>query len=199
MKHLADSQLALAARGELPLPARLRAQAHCLLCRDCRHSLALYRQDHSRVQQAVAAFTLPRSTSWPALEQEMLANIRLGLEVSALCPPPPVPTPAPAIRWRAGVAVAALTLIVLSGWFLSGPGSRPYLRSLPGPVAMVESGPLRLTGGREGVSVENRGSGFILRHASASARFEVGLEGSVRASVVDQDSGQITVSQIYVE
>jgi hypothetical protein len=129
----------------------------------------------------------------------MLANIRLGLEVTSLCPPPPLPTPAPALRWRAGVAVAALTLIVLSGWFLSGPGSRPYLRSVPGPVAMVESGPLRLTGGREGVSVESQGAGLILRHANASAHFEVGLEGSVRASVVDRDSGQVTVSQIYVE
>jgi hypothetical protein len=50
------------------------------------------------------------------------------------------------------------------------------------------------------VGVESRGRGMILRNvASRSNRIEVGLEGSVRSSVVDQDSGQVTVSQIYVE
>ncbi len=199
MPHVSEHNLALASRSELPLPLRLAVDALCLVCPSCRARRAAYRADAARVRTAVDSFTLPRATSWPDLEREMFGNIRVGLDVSSLYEAP-APAPAtPAIRWRAAVAVAALSAIVMTGWFLSGPGSRPYLRSLPGPVAQVESGPLRLTGGREGVSVETQGAGLILRNASASARFEVGLEGSVRASVVDQDSGQLTVSQIYVE
>lgn len=196
MRHFSDHEAALASSGDFPFLYKLQAQAHCLICVECRGRVESFRSDRSRVDLAVDGFELPRAIKWDQLEGEMLGNIRLGLDVDAIHQGPVHKAEERFIPWRAAVAVAAMTVIVMTGWFLTGPGSRPAVSA----VAQVRSGGLLLRGDEHGVGVENRGRGMILRNvASRSNRLEVGLEGSVRSSVVDQDSGQVTVSQIYVE
>jgi hypothetical protein len=160
--------------------------------------MAEYRADRQRVKAGVAAFSLPRAIDWDALEQEMTANIRLGSEVNALFPAATSPAVSNFISWRGAVAVGALTAIVITGWLLTGPGSRPYLRGIRPEAASVRSGSLLLRADETGVGLESKGKGLILRTAAAS-RVEVGLEGTLRSSSVDLDSGQVTVSQIYAE
>lgn len=198
MRHLTDSELALASRGDLPFVPRLKAKAHCLSCEDCRQRVEQYKSDRERVAKAVEAFELPRSIHWDELEGEMFANIRLGLEVDeiggAMAAPAHRSVP---LGWRVAAATAAIAVTVATGWFLAGPGAPKFA---PQAVAQVRSGALVLRGDSNGIGVENRGVGMILRNASAPrSRFEVGLDGSVKASTVDTDSGQITVSQVYVE
>ncbi len=196
MRHFSEHEAALASSGDLPLMLKLQSHAHCLVCPDCRARVDSFRSDRSRVDVAVDSFELPRAIKWDQLEAEMLGNIRLGLDVDAVHQGSVQKTEARYIPWRAAVAILAMTVIVMTGWFLTGPGSRPTASA----VAQVRSGGLLLRGDENGVGVENRGRGMILRNvASRSNRIEVGLEGSVRSSVVDQDSGQVTVSQIYVE
>ncbi|MCX6612892.1 MAG: hypothetical protein NTW74_18835 [Acidobacteria bacterium] len=196
MRHFSDHEAALASSGDLPFLLKLQSQAHCLICPSCRARVEAFRSDRSRVDLAVDAFELPRAIKWDQLEAEMLGNIRLGLDVDAIHQGSSPKTEERFIPWRAAVAIAAMTVIVMTGWFLTGPGSRPAISA----VAQVRSGGMLLRGDENGVGVENRGSGMILRNVAArSNRIEVGLEGSVRSSVVDQDSGQVTVSQIYVE
>lgn len=197
MTHLPEATLALAARNELDYSSLLRVKAHCFRCPQCRARMAEYRTDKSRVAQGVAAFSLPRTMDWSEMETEIFANIRLGVEVDSLGPPAPSHVPR-GLPWRGLAAAAALTAIVVTGWFLSGPGSRPYLRSIPPEAAQIRSGALLLRADETGVGLETKGQGLILRSAAAS-RLEVGLEGSLRSSNVDLDSGQITVSQIYVD
>jgi hypothetical protein len=198
MKHCAEEVLALAAAGELTWREKWQVEAHTWRCPACRNRLAEYRADRQRVKTGVAAFSLPRAVDWDELEQEMMANIRLGLEVNALFPPAPSPVTASMVSWRGAVAVGALTAIVITGWLLTGPGSRPYLRGISPEAAQVRSGSLLLRADETGVGVESKGKGLILRSAAAS-RVEVGLEGTLRSSSVDLDSGQVTVSQIYAE
>ena len=196
MRHFSEHEAALASSGDLPLILKLQSQAHCLVCPACRARVASYRSDRSRVDHAVDSFELPRAIKWDQLEAEMLGNIRLGLDVDAIHQGSGRKEEERYIPWRAAVAIVAMTVIVITGWFLAGPGSRP----IPSAVAQVRSGGFLLRGDENGVGVESRGRGMILRNvASRSNRLEVGLEGSVRSSVVDQDSGQVTVSQIYVE
>lgn len=196
MRHFSEHEAALASSGDLPFLLKLQSQAHCLVCPACRARVEAFRSDHSRVDLAVDGFELPRAIRWDQIEAEMLGNIRLGLDVDALHQEAGKRPQERFIPWRAAVAIAAMTVIVMTGWFLTGPGSRPAISA----VAQVRSGGMLLRGDENGVGVENRGSGMILRNvASRSNRIEVGLEGSVRSSVVDQDSGQVTVSQIYVE
>ena len=196
MRHFSDHEAALAASFDLPFLLKLQSQAHCLVCPACRTRVEAFRSDRSRVDLAVDGFELPRAIKWDQLEAEMLGNIRLGLDVDAIHEGSRQKAEERFIPWRAAVAIAALTVIVMTGWFLTGPGSRPAISA----VAQVSSGGMLLRGDENGVGVENRGSGMILRNVAArSNRIEVGLEGSVRSSVVDQDSDQVTVSQIYVE
>lgn len=203
MKHLIQSDIALASRGELSLVAGLRAKAHCVVCAPCREQMDLYRADQFRVRQAVDSFELPRAMNWNSIEGEIFGNIRLGLDVSEIGQSAGQKRELSSereISWRGAVAVAAMTVIVMTGWFLGGPGKNTYMRHTPSAVAQVRSGAVVLKGDESGVGVENRGMGLMLRHVpSPSSRFEVGLEGSVRSSAVDVDSGQVTVSQIYVE
>ncbi|MBM3760531.1 MAG: hypothetical protein FJW36_09825 [Acidobacteria bacterium] len=204
MKHLDESQIALASRGDLSGFANLRARLHLTFCKTCRDRVAEYRQDQQRVKSAVAAFELPRSMKWDELEAEMFGNIRLGLEVEEIHRDAgqvsPVVVQHEAMSWRGLAAAGAMTAIVITGWFLTGPGAQSYLRHGPSAIAQVRSGAVVLRGDEHGVGLENRGTGLMLRNVSAPAgRFEVSLDGSVRASAVDQDSGQVTVSQVYVE
>ena len=199
MRHLNDSEAALASRGDLSFVARMRSRAHCAVCSSCRMRVEVFQQDAARVRKIVPDFELPRSMDWGEIEREMFANVRLGLDVSE------IRTgfgkvPERAISWTGAVSIATLTAIVSTGWFLAGPRTQQYLLHAPRAVAQVKSGAMILRGDENGVGLESRGVGMILRNvASSSSRFEVGLEGRVRSSVVDQDSGQVTVSQIYVE
>lgn len=202
MRHLSETELALASRGDLPVWAQFRAQSHSLICPDCRRRLDLYRQDRARVRAAVDAFELPRAMKLDEIENEMYANIRLGLEVSAIRQDfgRREETDSSPISWRAMAAVGALSVIVTTGWFLAGPDTKQYMRPMPAAVAHVRSGAVLLRGDESGIGVENRGVGLFFRNVSSpSARFEVGLEGSLRTSTIDKDSDQVTVSQIYVE
>lgn len=198
-RHLPDSDIALAAQGDLPVGAQLKARAHCVVCASCRARLEAYREDRARVRTAVDSFTLPRSVNMASLEDEMFANIRVGLEVSEIFEPMREAREQATFSWRGAAAIAALTAIVMTGWYLgAGPGR--YLRGNPSAVARVDKGDLVLHADEYGVGFETNGRGIVLRNAStSSARFEVGLEGSVRTSAVDADSDQVTVSQVYVE
>ena len=199
MRHLNDSEAALASSGDLSFVARMRSRTHCAVCSSCRMRVEVFKQDAARVRKIVPDFELPRSMDWGEIERELFANVRLGLDVSE------IRTdfgkePERAISWTGAVSIATLTAIVITGWFLAGPRTQQYLLHAPRAVAQVKSGAMILRGDENGVGLESRGVGMILRNvASSSSRFEVGLEGSVRSSVVDQDSGQVTVSQIYVE
>ncbi len=201
MRHLNDSEAALASSGDLSFFAHLRSKAHCAVCKSCRMRVELFQQDAERVRRIVPEFELPRSMDWGEIEREMFANVRLGLDVSEIRSDFGKRGESErAISWPGAVSIATLTAIVITGWFLAGPRTQQYLLHAPRAVAQVKSGALILQGDENGVGVESRGVGMILRNvSSASSRFEVGLEGSVRSSVVDQDSGQVTVSQIYVE
>jgi hypothetical protein len=198
-RHLPDSDIALAAQSDLPLAAQLYTRAHCLVCASCRSRLEAYRADRARVRMAVEAFSLPRSVNMASLEEEMFANIRVGLEVNEIFEPKREAREQATFSWRGAAAIAALTAIVMTGWYLgAGPGR--YMLGNPSAVARVDNGELVLHADEYGVGLEARGRGIVLRNASSnSARFEVGLEGSVRTSAVDADSGQVTVSQVYVE
>ncbi|WP_031495676.1 hypothetical protein [Bryobacter aggregatus] len=206
-QHLNEQTAILAASGDLPALDRLRATAHALVCPACRARIASYKDDASRVRQAVDEFQLPRAMNWAELEGEMYANIRLGLDVSAIRQDfgrdMEEESSEPRISWRAAIAIGTLCATVITGWFLAGPRvNNPYLNRIPGDasVAQVRTDHALLKADRTGVGVESGGSGFLLRSAASQpARVELGLEGSIRSSAVDQDSGQVTVSQIYVE
>ncbi len=204
-RHLTAREAALASSGDLPILPLLRTRVHCLLCADCTARVASFKQDAARMRAVVSDFELPRAMKWTALESEMFANIRLGAdidEIGEFGDARDGVSASPPLSWRAAVAIGAMVATIMTGWFLAGPRGNSYMQmNQPQvPIAQVRSGAMLLQGDQAGVGMESRGSGFILRGpASQSARVEVSLEGSVRRSTVDNESGQIIVSQIYVD
>ena len=201
-QHLSNPEAALASSGDLSVLARMRARAHCLVCADCAARLASFKQDSARIRAIVPDFELPRAMKWQELEDEMFGNIRLGADVNAIHSNLDRQTAEPRLSWRAAIAIGAIVATVMTGWFLAGPRGNSYmqLNQPVMPIAQVRSGTMLLKADNAGVGVESRGSGMILRSSSSQpSRVEVSLEGSVRRSSVDNESGQITVSQIYVD
>lgn len=197
MKHLSEEQAALLAGGEWPLWQDLGAQVHARVCGHCRAKVAAYRQQREELSSQVENFRLPKGFDWAELEAEMIGNIRLGAEVARVTPPPRRIVEA-WLDWRGVVAISALSAVVITGWFLTGPARRNP--RIPGySEASVASGHLELKGNptQVGLQIEKGGSGLYFRSATPTAtRVEVGLEGSLRSASLDQESGQLTVTQV---
>lgn len=200
MKHFTESTLALASRGDVPFLTRVWVKAHALTCEKCRQRLDAYKADRARVQQAVNDFELPRAIRWDELEAEMFGNIHLAREVNEIgWSMKPAAAPEAWFSWRAAAAVTALSLTVITGWMLGGPGAK--LQDSAKAAEVLNGSTVLLRGDSTGIGlVKGDNNSLILRNTAApSGRFEVGLDGSMRASKVDESSGQVTVSQVYAD
>jgi hypothetical protein len=195
MKHLTEEQLALLGGGDLPFWQTW----HGRICPHCRERATEYAALRKELREQTEQFRLPKGFDWAELEGEMMGNIRLGTEVSRATPP---------MRriveewmdWRGIIAVGALSAVVMTGWFLGGPARRNYPQ-FPGMSQMeVASGAATLKGSPIEIGWEERGAGVYFRSAAPTAtRVAVGLDGSVRTAAVDQESGQLTVTQVSFE
>jgi hypothetical protein len=200
VKHLNEEQAALLAGGELPLWKEAGAHAHAKVCASCRAKVSAYRKQREELHEQVENFRLPKGFDWAELESEMIGNIRLGAEVASVTPPPRLIQES-WLDWRGVVAISALSAVVVTGWFLTGPASRHYPR-IPGySEASIASGNLELKGNptQVGLQTEKGRAGLYFRSTAPTAtRVEVVLEGSLRSASVDQESGQLTVTQVSV-
>lgn len=197
MKHISEEQAALLAGGELPLWKETGVHAHSKVCAVCRAKVAAYRKQREELHAQVENFRLPKGFDWAELEAEMIGNIRLGAEVARVTPP------ARKIQenwldWRGVVAISALSAVVITGWFLTGPARRNP--RIPGySEASIAAGNLELRGNpiQVGLQSEKGRAGLYFRSSVPTAtRVDVGLEGSLRSASVDQESGQMTVTQV---
>lgn len=207
LTHITPAQAALLASGDLPAAEQAALRSHVLFCKSCRAELASFRQTLRRLESTRGYMELPKAFDWNELESSMAANIRLGFEVESVTPRESVPEAEPGIilSFRAVAALAALAVIFGVSWLLSSQTTYPYFGPTSASLAEVESGGLTVTGRSEGIEVSHQGRALLLRASTMdNSNIEVGLEGSVRSSSVDEESGQITVSQVslgqsYVE
>ncbi|MDX2268095.1 MAG: hypothetical protein NW208_08305 [Bryobacter sp.] len=194
IRHLNEAELALLAGGET---ANWRLHLHGSVCGHCRAKVAEYRELRESLAGRSADFRLPKGYDWTELEAEMLGNIRLGVEVASITPAPLRRTPTEWMDWRGLVAIGALTAVVMTGWFLAGPARQNSPR-FPGlsQVAVAE-GDLKLSGNPMQMGWESGDHGVYFRSTTPTAtRVAIGLDGSLRSSTVDQESGQLTVTQV---
>jgi hypothetical protein len=78
--------------------------------------------------------------------------------------------------------------VIVSGWFLHSP--RPKLRT-EGIV---------LSANRGGIELKEADRAFTLKHfASDPVLFSVSTEGSMAARFVDEETGMVTVNNVYVQ
>jgi hypothetical protein len=188
MRHLTEEQLALMAGGDLRGWERWRAVRHLEGCETCRMANSELIATRAAVRDAGG--DLPAGLDWAGLEREMQANIRLGLAAADCVTPATAPEK---IGWRAGVAMASLTIVVLTGWYLSAP------RFVARPFASVSQGSAVVEATPAGVELKHGPQGFTLLNPRANrVTYSVDSQGA-RAQYVDMETGQVTITNVALD
>jgi hypothetical protein len=204
-RHLEPSTLALLAGGDLAWREAVLARGHVHFCPQCKRQLAEFRSARMEMGLVSAAdWRQPldgqpgeSDPAWNALEAEMRANIRLGLTAGSLASGAsehgeaafPLSPPAP---WRWAVVCGALVFVLTAGWWLRSPGSAPLpMAAVPAWQVPVAEPAAQGLGNGAGIQ--------LLVPVADVSRTETDFDGSTRSRVIDGETGQVTLQQVYVE
>jgi hypothetical protein len=204
MRHPDERQIALYAGGETGWFHRLPIARHVAHCPSCSELASRYRSDREAVRQEAQA--LPRDLNWDRLAAEMTANIRVGLAAGECVSS--VRLKHHPIAWRPALAAGGLALVLISGWYLNFPSeqratlTRRIAQLWSRPVApnqeAVSLAGISLSATRNGIQVSENGSALTMMHpGTAPAVVIVNTRGSLRARYVDDDTGQVTITNVY--
>jgi hypothetical protein len=197
--HPAVEVLALYSRGDLPLLARMRVKAHLLECAACEHQVALFISSLRELKREAANETLTAFEAiadWNTLEREMLGNIVVGV-AAARC----VEKVGRKRVWAPRLAIGAgLTVLFVAGWITHIPSEQTNhlaatlshfvgLHQPAKPMNYVQATP-------SGIAVRSQGVTLTILHPPGAI---VSLSGnsSVEARYVDEDTGQLTITNVY--
>jgi hypothetical protein len=206
-QHPPEIDVALYATGDLALVTKVRTAVHVHRCGECSSRIATYRADRKAVN--TSALSMPSNVDWDRLAEEMTGNIRVGLAAGECVAPAPARARGFLVNkpWQQGLVYAGLTVLMMGAWWLNMPGSEPGamrrigralwtgtpVAMLAEPGAMVETSPL-------GVQVKENGSAMaVTTPGSQPIGVSVSLQGSARARYVDADTGQMTITTVYVQ
>lgn len=202
--HPAPSTLALLSGGDLPFLAALKTRWHLHACERCARDYEAFLSARAELKLDAAAAdgeSVECDPAWQSLEAEMRANIRLGLTAGSLAEgagasgsfasgtgdeEPAVAATVPYAQWRWAAVCAAVIFVVLAGWSLRSSGGMP-VASAPVPETHF---------------TERAGQGAriqLLVPVSDVSRTETDFDGSTRSRVIDSETGQVTLQQVYVE
>ena len=182
MARLSEKERALLAGGDAPAWLRLKAR--------------LAPQDDAAIEVEFAAIRkqmpefgeLPEYFAWEPLAEEMKANILLGVEAGEAVRPRRMPMP---LGWRAGLAFACLSLVMVSGYGWQVPRQ---------PAPEVAEAPVFLEAGPGSLGVEQSNNAFaVVFDGNTGQQVLSGGLGSVRADYVDRETGQVTVAHVYMD
>ena len=205
MKHLKIGDLALYAGGDLDFLRSLPARLHLRHCEACRSVLESFRA--AKRELKAAGEELPSNLNWDRLAREMTGNIRVGLAASeAIQKPKRGDT---SLGWKPAVALGAAAFLISGAWWLNmSPAMTQSLFRAAGKVARWETGPpaaklepgLVIEATSAGVEVRENGSTMSLRNANLRpVSVSVQTEGSAQARYIDNDTGQVTITSVYVQ
>lgn len=131
---------------------------------------------------------LPGHFAWDSLAAEMKANIVLGVEAGEAVRPRFQVRP---IGWRAGLVMATLSLLMISGYWWQMP--RRWVQPPAFHQAVLQASP-----GQLGVRLQESGFSVMFQETTASTVLS-GASDSVRADFVDTETGQLTVAHVYLD
>ena len=197
--HPAAEILALYSRGDLPLLARVRIRRHVNQCLECDTQLSRFAAARAELNRESSDQTLTgfeAIADWKRLEHEMLGNIAVGL-AAARC----IDKVGHKHVWlrRVSIAAAALVLLVL-GWITHIPSQdsrhlETSLRQIVGLDRPAIAGTV-VQSTSEGISVHTQQATLTILHP-ASAVVSVSGNSGMAARYVDENTGQVTIANVY--
>jgi hypothetical protein len=202
-RHVAETDLALYAAGDLQLWRRAVVHLHVRRCSECSGLVEALRADRGQLRQSVDA--MPESLDWEQLAAEMTANIRVGLAAGE-CVTPRERKVSP-ISWRPAAIAAGLVVMLAGAWWLNIPSTDTEaigraLRNLAtgqrSDSPQEESGPM-VRASSSGVETRENGARLGIEQSGLQpVMFSVSTQGSASARYVD-DTGQVTITAAYVQ
>jgi hypothetical protein len=211
-RHAKETDLALFAPGDVSRWNKLRINLHLNRCTRCREIAEAYQTDRERLRRE--ASKMPPGVDWEHLAAEMTANIRVGLEAGECVAPrrkrrfPVRRTPVKmGFGWAVASAAVGVTFLIGVALWLNFPSSdrevlgRAFGQLLHGKAIPLsdESGPV-VEASSAGIELrENGGALKISQGALHPVAVSVSAQGSASARYVDADTGQMTITSVYVQ
>jgi len=192
MSHPSEQRLALYAGGELGAWSRWSVGQHVAGCAQCRGDVVAFQAARDRLREARSDW--PGGLDWNRLASEMKANIHVGLAAGE-CVGPVAPRLARP-RWQRAVILApiVLPLVAVLLFVLDLRRPRPQAES----TVWVEGTVLAATS--EGIEWKQGDRMLSLQHPNVGeVNYLVNAQGTVRASYVDEETGQVTIHNVYAQ
>ena len=198
-EHPSVEILSLYSAADLPFLLRVRTGRHVRVCASCEQqvlSLQSAKAELRREAQGEVLTGFEAIADWHALENDMLGNIRVGVAASR-CIEKVGRGRRIGFRLAWGTGMAAL---FMAGWMLRVPreDSQRIVTALR-RAAGLEQAPFNGTVLRstpDGISVKAQGSTLTILHPQ-SAVISMSGPAAVTARYVDDDSGQVTITNVY--
>jgi hypothetical protein len=186
MKHPSEADLALHAGGDLSLWRGLQVAWHVRHCPDCGEVVKDYRDETSLICRTAAE--LPDELEWNNLASEMRANIQVGLEAAECVAPVPAPR-TPRLSWGMAAALATVTVLIVSGFWLH----------FPRPGTMAPEGVI-LSATSEGLELMDEDRALtLMSDSSQPVLLSVSVDGAMSEHYVDDETGMVTINNVYVQ
>lgn len=189
--HPSLRTLALYAGGDLRKLAAWRVSWHVRRCEHCSGEVEAFRSAGLALTGLAEEQALARTAPlahWNRLEREMSGNIAVGV-AAARC----VETigPKPIALWRGAFAAIALAAVFVVAWFVHAPKRQPLVAksALANMGTIVETTP-------GGIAVRSQGASLTILHP-ASAVVSLGRGPGVSARYIDEETGEVTITNVY--
>ncbi len=208
MTHPDETRLSLLAGGEAGFWERQALGRHLRRCEACRSIAESFR--HLRAELRSESDRMPPGVNWDRLAAEMKANIHVGLAAGECVGGVPRFGAAWASWWKPAAAVAGLLFILISSFLMNVP--REQQQSLGRGIARFWSAGIPrgleravyLEADRTGIQVKENGAALTimppaLQAGAAPPIVSVSTQGSIRARYIDDDTGQITITNVYAQ
>jgi anti-sigma factor ChrR (cupin superfamily) len=193
MQHPGQFELALYAASDLGAWRNFVVGRHVRRCPACAHEVEVFRATREFLDEA--ADQMPGNVNWSRMSAEIHANIKLGIEAGQIAGPASDGYEAPArpMGWRIAAAAASLTVLTISGVWLHLPRPLRVDGGAAEPRVVLKSV-------RSGIELAENGRSLALMHrASDRVTVTVGMQGELRARYVDDETGEVTIHNVYSE
>ncbi len=192
--------LALYSRGDLPWTTRWHIRGHIRKCANCEEQVLRFRSARNELKHEADTQTLTgfeAIVEWSRLEREMVGNIAVGV-AAARCIEKV--GRGRMVAARGAWVTIALAVLFLTGWFVNLPrDDRVHLaasirRSMGIEVPQISGSIVQTT--PDGIAVRAQGATLTILHPP-SAIVSLAGSSSLAARFVDEDTDQVTITNVY--
>jgi len=198
--HPANELLALYSRGDLSWNQRWSVRKHLQHCPPCGHQVGQFKSATAVLRQEAKQETLTGSeaiANWSALAREMVGNIKVGLDAARCIERV---GRSHSTGWRVALTTGLLSVVLTVGWIMNIPDAQrghleDSLRRIAGLYPPSAGGTVVQTT-PHGIAVRSQGATLTLLNPS-SATVSFSGASAVGARYIDDETGQITITNVY--